>query len=272
MQQFYVPSGFTPANSDSPMNLLGGTPMSEIIDASFFSEYSPKFSPTDVFSSPRARGSSGRKQSLPGTGNSGIAMTSNLESKAMQRAAGSPERSSPLDVLATVSAEKAEKPKSGDDAHTSGGGGGPGTNIASEMDSGGNVSNSELDLSSPAGQGQSNDLSMDVHSNEGQNSLHNLSLSALEPLGIDDSHIDAQSDTDSPLLGARLNEYSVDRTGLDTSSICLSSSLADVSMTGHNRNGGGTVSRSQHTATKRKLQNISSALTDASLSQSTNMR
>ena len=236
--------------------------MSEIIDASFFSEYSPKFSPTDVFSSPRLNGSSCRKP-LAGSSSSGIAMSADnsnkLDSNGLRKSAESPERSSPLDVLATVSAEKADKPKQdegtmieGGEASSSGGG----TNIGSEMDSGLNVSTGELDLGSPVG--QSNDLSMDVHSNDGKNSLHNLSLSALEPLGMDDSRIDTQSDTDSPLLGARLNEYSIDRTGQDTSSICLSSSLADINtnVNAHAPNGG-MMSRSQQTATKRKLQNMS---------------
>ena len=231
--------------------------MSEIIDASFFSEYSPKFSPTDdVFTSPRAHGSSGRKP-LAGTSSGGIAMSADNKSRHQSSSSGiqkaeSPERTKPslgagaLDVLATVSAEKAGKPKSdqdvGENQSSSSGisSGGAGTNIGCEMDNsmvGINVSG-ELYLSSPIGQA---DTSMAI--NDDRTSLHNLSLSALEPLGMDDSHVD--TDTDSPLLGARLNDFSVDRTGNDTSSICLSSSLADVSK------GQNTV------VAKRKLQNLS---------------
>jgi hypothetical protein len=78
---------------------------------------------------------------------------------------------------------------------------------------------------------------------------------AASPIGMDDN----ASDADSPFPGARLSDYtsSLDRTGVDTSSIAnLSSSLADV------RPGG-----APGTASKRKLQNISGYAGDASLVQ-----
>lgn len=223
MQQFHIPSGFTPGSE-----VLGGTPMSEIIDTSFFSEYSPKgFSPTDVFSSPRAGSSTGPKP-LVGSGGNGIAMAG-LEPHGLRSADSESDSGSPgekgrgaLDVLATVSAEKAERPKGNNspDSNQDNNDTSCNSNIGSEMDNG----------------------------EGGSPSLGPLNAS---PIGMDDN----MSDADSPLLGARLSDYAMDRTAVDSSSsICLSSSLADISASQTSAN----MSYSQTgTATKRKLQNIS---------------